>query len=142
VSGLGLGVQALKLAPKEQAQRFAIAVVASVIAVTLILPFGGMHNSPHSRDDYIRIALLPAAAAWLIVWRTPGSHGIAMFRTAMLAIALVGAGGLGLLAVSGTTSPWIEETVKSPQFLPQALVYIGLGAFGVIVTAFFSGNDE
>lgn len=81
VSGLGLGVEALKAAPKEQAQRFAVAVIASVIAVTLILPIGGMLHSPHNRDAYIYVALPPAAAAWFIVWRTPSTQQMAMFRT-------------------------------------------------------------
>lgn len=141
LSGLGIGVEALKLAPREQAQRFAAAVIASVIAVTLILPIGGMLHSPHNREAYIQIALLPAAAAWLIAGKPIGSQQMAMFRTAMLAIALVGAGGLGLLAVSGMTSPWIQETVTSRQFIPQALIYIAVGGAGMIGSSLFDDDE-
>jgi len=141
MSGLGLGVEALTRAPRDEAQRFAVAVIASAIAVTLILPFGGMLHSPHNRNAYIYVALLPAAAAWFVVWRTPGSQQMAMFRTAMLAIALVGVSGLGLLPVSEMTPAWIEETLKSAQFIPQALVYIGIGAIGIFGASVF-GDDE
>jgi len=142
MSGLGLGVQALKAAPKEQAQRFAVAVIAAVIAVTFILPFGGQLHSPHNSNAYIYVALVPAAAAWFVIWQTPGSHGLAMFRTAMLAIALVGFGGLVLRLVSVSTSPWIVETVHSHQFVPQALVYIGIGMLGMIGSLLFAADEE
>ena len=139
--GLGLGVEALKIAPKEQAQRFAVAVIASVIAVTLILPIGGMRHSPHNRDAYIYVALFPAAAAWFVVWQTNGSQGLAMFRTAVLAVALVGVGGLTLIPLAGMTAPWIEETISSSQFIPQALVYVGIGVLGIVGSSMFE-NDE
>jgi hypothetical protein len=125
---------------KEQAQRFALAVIAAVFAVVFIMPVA-MHHAPHHRDYVIRMALVPAAAAWLIVWKTPGSHGLTSFRTVMLTIALVGAGGLALHAVSGMTSAWIEETVESARFVPQAVVYLGLGVVGIFGSLLFGGDE-
>lgn len=142
MSGLGLGVQALRLAPREQAQRFAAAVIASVIAVTFILPIGGMHHSPHSSQTYVEVALVPAGAAWFIAWGSPGSQRLATFRTVMLAITLVGVGGLALRLVSDQISPWMMETVHSRQFVPQALAYIGVGLIGVIGSLLVSANSD
>jgi len=141
MSGLGLGVQALKLAPREQAQRFAVAIIASVIAVTFILPIGGMHHAAHTREAYIRVALIPAAAAWFVLWRAPGGHGIAMFRTAMMAIAFVGLGGFVLRFLSTYASAWIVETVHSAQFIPQAAAYVIIGLTGVAASALFEREE-
>jgi len=119
------------MTPKEQAQRGAMAVIAAVFAVVAIMPVA-MHDGPHGRDVMIGVALLPAAAAWLIIWKTPGSYTLASFRTVMLSIALVGAGGLGLHGAPGLATPWIRETVEQARFVPQAIVYIGIGVLGLI----------
>jgi hypothetical protein len=130
----------VQYAAKQQAQRFALAVIAAVFAVVFIMPLA-MHHTFHGREDVMRLALVPAVVAWLLVWKMPGSHALASFRTVMLSIALVGAGGLGLHAVPELASPWIKETVESARFLPQAVVYIGLGVVGFI-GSWLIGADE
>jgi hypothetical protein len=126
---------------KDQAQRFAAAVVAAVCATVFIMPLA-MHHSTHSRGSVIRVALLPAAAAWLILWKAPGSPRLALFRTVMLTIALVGAGGLALHAVSQMTAAWIKETVESPRFVPQAIVYLVVGVLGVFGSTMFDPDRD
>jgi hypothetical protein len=128
------------MTPKEQTQRVLLAIIAAVFAVVAIMPIA-MHHAPHHREYVIRIALLPAAAAWLIIWKTPGSYALASFRTVMLAIALVGAGGLALHAFSALTSPWIKETVESARFAPQAIIYVALGVLGLI-GSLLAGGDK
>lgn len=118
----------------------AASVVAAVIAIVLIMPVARYHSPPHYYYvDYL--GFVPATAAWLLAWKMPGSHALASFRTVMLTIALVGAGGLGLLAASELTSPWIKETVESARFLPQALAYIFVGMLGFTGSSLFAGDE-
>ena len=126
---------------KEQAQRLAAAVVAAVVAIVFIMPVARYHSPPHYYYvDYL--GLLPAAAAWLLVWKVPGTHGLALFRTVMLTIVLVGLGGLGLRAVSGLTPAWIEEAVESARFVPQAIAYIFLGVLGLALSRWTNEETE
>jgi hypothetical protein len=126
---------------KDQAQRFAAAVVAAVMATVFIMPLA-MHHGADSRGSVIRVALVPAAAAWLILWKMPGSQRLALFRTVMLTIALVGAGGLALHGVSQLTSPWIKETVESARFVPQAIMYLIAGVLGVLGSTMFDADRD
>ena len=130
----------MDFASKEQAQRFAAAVVAAVVAIGLIMPLA-MHDGPHSRSPVIRLAMIPAAAAWLVLLKVPGNQSLALFRTAMLTIALVGAGGLALHAIPQLASPWIAETVESARFVPQAIAYVALGGLAVAGSALFPSDD-
>jgi hypothetical protein len=123
-------------AVKQQAKRFLAGVIASVVAVVLIMPIAMSHGPRHSKEDIEGVALLPAAAAWLLLWKLPGSEELASFRTAMLTIVLVGAGGLWL-AHSGVGAPWIRETVESARFAPQAIIYVGIGLLGLLGSIFF-----
>jgi hypothetical protein len=126
---------------KQQAQRFVLAIIAAVVAITFILPLA-MHHAPNSvRDEVWRMALLPAAVAWLLLWKVPGGHVAKSFRTVMLTIVLVGACGLGLNAASEQVSPWIRETVESARFVPQAIAYLGVGIAGLIGSLFAPGNS-
>lgn len=119
-------------AVKQQTQRFLLAIIAAVVAITFILPLA-MHHAPDSvREEVWRMALVPASSAWLLLWKTPGSHVVKSFRTVMLTLVLVGACGLELHAASALVSPWIRETVESARFVPQAVVYLGLGVAGLI----------
>ena len=124
---------------KDQAQRFAAAVVAAVMATVFIMPLA-MYHGAHGRGPVIRVALVPAAAAWLILWKMPGSQRLALFRTVMLTIALVGAGGLALHAVSQLTAPWIKETEESARYVPQAIMYLIAGVVGVLGSTMFDAD--
>jgi hypothetical protein len=126
-------------AVKQQARRFLVGVIASVIAVVLIMPIAMSDGPRHSREDIEGVALIPAAAAWLLLWKLPGSEQLASFRTAMLTVALVGVGGLWL-AHSGLGAPWIRETVKSARFAPQAIIYVGIGLVGLLGSMFFKSD--
>jgi hypothetical protein len=126
-------------AVKQQARRFLVGVIASVIAVVLIMPIAMSDGPRHSREDIEGVALIPAAAAWLLLWKLPGSEQLASFRTAMLTVALVGVGGLWH-AHSGLGAPWIRETVKSALYAPQAIIYVGIGLVGLLGSMFFKSD--
>ena len=123
---------------KLEAQRFLAGFIAAGCAITLILPIGGMYHAAGSRDAYLSAGMPPAALAWLVVWPMPGDPEVKMLRTFVVAIGLVGAGGLALRAFAAITPPpWIQETMASGQFVPQAWVYVGIGVVGVIGSALY-----
>jgi hypothetical protein len=128
---------------KQEGQRFLAGFIAAGCAITFILPIGGMHHAAGTRDAYLSAGLLPAALAWLILWPMPGSSGARMFRTFVVAIGLVGAGGFALRAFPAIAPPpWIQETMASARFVPQALVYIGIGVVGLIGSLLFGGDER
>lgn len=124
---------------KEQVQRFAAGAIAGTVAITLILPFGGMRHAPQYSSEVNLLSLVPAAFAWLFFMRD--SSRLASFRIAMLTVALVGVGGLGLRSISQVTSPWIKETVESAQFVPQAIVYVGIALLGLIGSLLIASDE-
>jgi hypothetical protein len=79
--------------------------------------------------------------AWLVVRERPLNQGAAYFRGMSLALALVGAGGLALLAVAGRTSGLIRETIETARFPTQAGAYLGIGLVGLIASFVFSRGD-
>ena len=124
---------------KDQKERIGVAVIAAVCATVFIMPIARSHGPRHFY--YVTaIALVPAIIAWLLVRNSPARQGPVVFRAAMLAIALVGAGGLALHAVSGQTFAWIEEAVESPGFTIWAGAYLALGVLGLIGSLLF-GRD-
>jgi hypothetical protein len=124
-------------------QRFLAGFIAAGCAITFMLPIGGMYHAAGGRADYLAAAVPPAALAWLLLWALPGSAGMRMFRTAMAAIGLVGAGGFVLRAFPGmmNPAPWMVETMAARQFVPEAFVYIGIGVLGFIGSFLFGGED-
>jgi hypothetical protein len=117
--------------PKDQKERFGLAYLASGAAITFLLPMSRFHGR-HLWIYVAGYALVPATIAWLLVRNSPARQGSVVFAAATLAIALVGAGGLALHAVSSQTSAWIEEAVKSPGFTTWAGAYLAIGLLGVI----------
>ena len=116
---------------KDQKDRIGAAVIAAVCATVFIMPIARSHRPRHFY--YVTaIALVSAIIAWLLVRNSPGRQGSVVFRAAMLAIAIVGAGGLALHAVSGQTFAWIEEAVESPGFTIWAGAYLAVGLLGAI----------
>ena len=127
--------------PKDQKERIGLAVIAAVCATVFIMPIARSHGPRHFY--YVTaIALVPAIIAWLLVRNSPGRQGPVVFRAAMLAIALVGAGGLALHAVSGQTSAWIEEAVESPGFTTWAGAYLAIGLLGAIGSMLFGRSHH
>jgi len=124
---------------KEEIQRFVAGVIAGTVAITFILPFGGMRHAPHHSSDVNFISLLPAAAAWL-AFMSDNSR-LAGVRTVMLTIAFVGAGALGLRSTHQVTSPAMREIMESAQFVPQSIVYIGIGLLGLIGSLLVANNE-
>lgn len=124
------------IAPKDQKERFGVAAIAAICATVFIMPIARYHGPPHYY--YVTaVALVPAVIAWLTVRKSHARQGLAVFRGAMVAIALVGAGGLGLHAVSDHTAAWIMEAVESPGFTMWALAYLAVGFLGAIASIIF-----
>jgi hypothetical protein len=133
---------------KQSAARFAAAYVAAGVAITLMVPpifhgrpYAPSYSASHPRDYVLAAALVPAVIAWLIIRRRPSRQEPAYFRGAMLALALVGAGGLALLTISGRLSGLTLQIVQSGRFTTQAEIYVGIGVFGLLASLLFKDGD-
>src|SRR5689334_4886112 len=116
---------------KDQKERIGAAVITAVCAIVFIMPIARYHR-PRHYYYVIEIALVPAVIAWLLIRNSQARQGLVVFRAAMLAIALVGTGGLALHAVSAQTFAWIQEAVESPGFTTWAEAYLAVGLTGAI----------
>jgi hypothetical protein len=128
------------VAGERLGERFAASYVASTVAIVAMMPlqFQGGHFHYY---NVLGLALLPAFAAWLFVRKRPqGQQATGMLAVA-LALAFVGGGGLGLLAVADHMSGLIRETIELGRFPTQAEAYLAIGLFGVLASLVFGRTD-
>jgi hypothetical protein len=123
-------------------RRFAAALCASIAAITFLLPATYHGANHHVRSSVLTIALLPAMIAWLAVLKRSVRQSTAELMAFSLSLALVGAGGLALLAVPGHMDGLIKETVENARFAIQAKVYVGVGILGAIGSFLFRRGGE
>ena len=110
--------------------RLAALFIAAVIAITAITPLAT--HSLHPRDYIFTLAVMPTFIAWLVVRERPSARGPALFRGASVVLALVGAGGLGLLFAAGPLRGFVAEAVEAARFPIQSGLYLLAGLLGLI----------
>jgi glucan phosphoethanolaminetransferase (alkaline phosphatase superfamily) len=123
-----------------QGERFGLAYLAAVVAIVVIMPVEFHGRYPYY--NVLAVGLVPAVLAWLIVRKRPARQGLAAFRGASLVLALVGLGGLGLLAVAEQTSGMTRETIENGRFPIQAGAYLVAGFLGLAGSFLFGQDDE
>lgn len=123
----------------ERKARLAALFIAAVIAITAITPLETHSQHPH--NYIIGLAVMPTMIAWLIVRERPAPRGPALFRGVSLVLALVGAGGLGLLLAAVHLRGFVAETVGAGRFPIQSGVYLVAGLLGLTGSVLFASGD-